>query len=346
MTASLKRKAIATVVIVIAAAVLVWLAAPIRNRAGGPQKDAQTIKPGAAAPGAVSISESSQKKAGIVTMPLELVSHREELRAYGTVLQANDLIGMRKDFAAVKASMDRSSALLDASAKEYERLKALYEDNRNVSEKALQAAEAKWRSDEATAYEAKISLQTVESAVRLYWGDKIGAWIFDSSPQFRRLITVEDVLIRVTLPPDLQIAAEPQRIRVQLMGRSSFPAKFVSRAPATDPRIQGMSFFYLSPSYKARLIPGMNVEAYMPAGPGMRGVFIPAEAIVWQNGRAWGYVLEDTVRFVRRPVPTEYPVKGGYLAVKGFSAGERIAVKGAQMLLSAEFQPARHEEED
>lgn len=84
----------------------------------------------------------------------------------------------------------------------------------------------------------------------------------------------------------------------------------------------------------------------MPAGPGMRGVFIPAEAIVWQNGRAWGYVLEDTVRFVRRPVPTEYPVKGGYLAVKGFSAGERIAVEGAQMLLSAEFQQAGQEEED
>ncbi|MDA8241969.1 MAG: hypothetical protein M0Z67_16590 [Nitrospiraceae bacterium] len=348
MNASLKRKAIAAAIILIAAAVLVWLVAPARNRTERPRKDAQTMKPEAAPGGApaVSVGESSQKKAGIVTMPLELVSHREELRAYGTVLQANDLIGMRKNFAAAKASVDRSSALLEASRKEYERVKALNADDRNVSDKVLQSAEAKWRSDEADAHEAAVSLETIKETISFQWGEVIAGWLFGYSAEFRNLINVDDLLIRITLPPDLQIAAAPRSIRVKSMNHPFVTAKLINRAQATDPRIQGMSFFYLAPARKGGLLPGMNLTASLPAGPAVKGFIIPSSSVVWRNGKAWTYVRETPDRFVRREVSTEDAIKDGYFAIGGFKAGERIVVRGAQILLSAEFQPAGREEED
>ncbi len=349
MNASFKRKAIAAVLILIAAAVLVWLVAPVRYRTEGPRKDAQTMKPEAAAPGgppSVSVGESSQKKAGIVTMPLESVLHRGELRAYGMVLQANDLIDMRKNFASAKASVDRSSALLEASQKEYERLKALNADNHNVSDKVLQSAEAKWRSDKADAHEAAVSLEAIKATISFQWGDVIAGWLFDYSAEFRNLINIDDVLIRITLPPDLQIASAPRSIRVQSMSHPFVPAKLINRASATDPRIQGMSFFYLASARKGGLLPGMNLTVSLPAGPAVKGFIIPSSSVVWRNGKAWGYVQETADRFVRREVSTEDAIKDGYFTTGGFKAGDRIVVKGAQMLLSAEFLPAQRKEED
>jgi hypothetical protein len=50
------------------------------------------------------------------------------------------------------------------------------------------------------------------------------------------------------------------------------------------------------------------------------------------------YVQAAADRFVRRPVPTDLPAAGGYLAEQGFSPGDRVVTTGAQSLLSQEFK--------
>ncbi len=293
----------------------------------------------------VHLGKSSQIKSGVVAARLETTSYREDLQAYGAVLQVNTLIEARKNHAAIQASVHRAEAALEASRKEYERLKALNSDNRNVSDKALQAAEAVWQADEANVRAATISLQAVEEAARLQWGSLMSGWLSDFAPGFKRLTAVKDVLVQVTLPPDKYIRSAPGIINVRSADGKLVPARLVARAPGTDPRIQGMSFLYLAPSSKTRLIPGMYVEAYMPAGPRLRGVFIPASAVVRRQGHTWVYVQEAAGRFVRRRIPVNNPVGNGYFAT-GFPAGTRVVVKGAQLLLSAEFLPARNEKED
>jgi hypothetical protein len=286
----------------------------------------------------VTLGRMSREAAGIVTKTLRSISHQQEVEAYGTVLQADDLITARRNYADAKAAVGKSGAVLDASRSEYERLKAL-SDNGNVSEKALDAAKAAWRSDEADASAAAVLLKTIEDSARLRWGRVLSDWVFGDSPEFRRLTDQEDVLVRLTLQPDLHLKTAPPRITLRTPDGTSVHAVFLTGASNTDPHIQGMSFIYLAPSAAKHLLPGMNVMALLPVGRRTRGYMIPFSSVVWYQGRAWVYVQKEAGRFVRREVPTSSPSGGGYFVAGGFIDGDRIVTSGAQVLLSAEFLP-------
>ncbi|MHB8174739.1 MAG: multidrug transporter, partial [Nitrospirota bacterium] len=139
----------------------------------------------------------------------------------------------------------------------------------------------------------------------------------------------------------------------------SVAAKFISRAPLTDPRIQGASFFYAA-SAKTGLIPGMSASAVFPTGRPASGLLVPASAVVWWQGHAWAYVETGqpaasqpagqpvAVAFTRREVSTDNPVDGGWFVSGGFSPKDEIVIKGAETILSQEFlaKPAGGKDEN
>ena len=88
------------------------------------------------------------------------------------------------------------------------------------------------------------------------------------------------------------------------------------------------------------MLPGAAVAAFLPIGEARTGVVVPAAAVVWWQGRAWVYVEERPGRFVRRVVATGAPVAGGLFVTGGVVAGDRVVVRGAQMLLSEEGRGA------
>lgn len=286
----------------------------------------------------ITLDAESRKKSAIVVAPLAAVSHRGEVRATGVVLQLQGLFDARTGYASAKAQVEKSKALLAASGNEYQRLKLLNADNRNISDKALQAAEAAWRADEAAVRAAIPSLQALSGSIRQQWGSVIAGWLFEESPAFERLTRQDELLLQVTLPHDVHVDAGPQSIQVQAAdGTRLITARLVSAAPATDPRIQGLSFFYLAPA-QSGLLPGMNVLARLPFGPMMKGVVVPASAVVWWQGKAWAYQQKGADSFVRREVPTGIPVKDGIFVATGFSPEDQVVVSGAQLLQSEEFR--------
>ncbi|MGB6067878.1 MAG: hypothetical protein WBG50_23985, partial [Desulfomonilaceae bacterium] len=143
---------------------------------------------------------------------------------------------------------------------------------------------------------------------------------------------------QVTLPSNVMIKSPPETARVETASGAKVSAEFVSRSPRTDPRIQGQSFYYVAPALEAGLLPGMNVTAYLAAGPKLEGMVVPSSAVVWVKGAAWVYVQKPGDRFVRQRVLVDNPVKGGFFVQKGLSPKVRIVVKGAQQLLSEEFR--------
>jgi hypothetical protein len=90
--------------------------------------------------------------------------------------------------------------------------------------------------------------------------------------------------------------------------------------------------------------PGTPVIATLAGtGPVVRGVFVPAAAVVQWEGLSWVYVERPVARYLRERLETSRPVDGGWLVSGGetsspLMAGDRVVVRGAQQLLSEEFR--------
>jgi len=222
---------------------------------------------------------------------------------------------------------------------EYERLQTLHDDDRNVSDKALQAAEAIWRADDAGTQAAREALAAVERNARQQWGDPLALAVTVGSPLFERLAARREILLQVSLPAGVAIGKPPQTARVQDANNSLRSAALVSPAQRTDARLQGASFFYVAEA--EGLMPGMTVIVLLPVeaqAAQAQGVVVPASAVVWWQGKAWVYVAQQKDHFVRREIATDHPLEDGWFAAQGFAASEAVVIKGAQLLLSDEFR--------
>ena len=118
----------------------------------------------------LTLEAAAQKNAGIAATPLEAALYIRELRAYGTVLQPGPLIDIRDGCIKARASIDKATAALEKSGREYERLKKLNEDEQNISDKVLQAASAEMHSDQADLSASREGLQAVRRAAVARWG--------------------------------------------------------------------------------------------------------------------------------------------------------------------------------
>jgi hypothetical protein len=322
-------------------AILVWGLVEARKEAAAKAERERPIEP----PSRVSIQNgeititldtAAQQRNGVGVLPLQSATRREEVRAAAVVLSPQELIDLRTAFVSAVALVEKAKAALQVSKREYERLSALYQQDRNASQKAVQGAEGTMRADETNLRAAQNSLHLAQSDVRQRWGAVIAEWLFSDSPEYEALISRMEVLVQVTLPGGSAPAA-PSAASVETPQGKILPVRFVSPFPRLDPRIQGPSFLYIVPT-DPELVPGMTLIALLPTGARIRGVVIPREAVVWWQGNAWIYVQSAVNQFVRREIPTEMPVVGGWVVTKGLVRGQEIVVSGAQQLLSEEFR--------
>jgi hypothetical protein len=341
----MRLKPILFIALVVGLAVLLWAFIAGRKEAGTEAQSKKPIK----APTLVSMQNgevtvkmdsATQAKNGIQVAPLDLSTRQQELRGNAIVLPLQDLITLRNNYVSAKTQVDKANAALDVSGREYERLNGLYKDERNASAKSVQAAEGTMRSDEATQTAAEDGLLLMQNNIRQQWGDVIARSLFAHSPEFDRLVQQQDFLVQVMLPPGTQTAA-PRSASLETAQGKLLNARLVSPFPRLDPRIQSPSFLYMTGNQPG-LIPGLNLAVLLPSGPVLQGVTVPANAVVWWEGKAWAYVQLSPDQFSRREVPTELPVNEGWFAPittqanPVFRPGEKLVVNGAQQLLSEE----------
>jgi hypothetical protein len=316
--------------IVIASAWNVWGEEPENKK---PAKTASQP----AAETAHTLDEAAIRMGGIVAAPLKSISHRQVVQALGVVLSIQELNDLHNNYAAVKAQAEVAQTTANASRKEYERLKTLNADNRNVSDKAVQAAETVWRSDESREKAAVEALHTVEQNAKQQWGITLAKAIVSNAPLFRRVSEQQDVLVQVTLS-GAYLASPPHAIRLQSPMGEFVEAVLISPSPRTDQRFQGESLFYSAPAQKTGLVPGMSLSAYLPVGPEEQGYLVPETAVVWWQAKAWVYFEESKGHYVKQELPTVGSVNDGWFVPKRFAEGKPVVVTGAQLLLSEELR--------
>jgi hypothetical protein len=285
----------------------------------------------------ITLDDVARRSSGIVTAELRRAAQKPELQAYGTVLDLQPLTELSNSYTTTKAQLLTAQAKLNASRMAFERAQRLYQDQQNVSAAQVQAAESAFRVDEASVAAAQAQLENVASSAIQQWGPALGRAVVDRSPILLRLLQRQDVLVQVTLPPGEALADPPRTAIAQAGGAIRANLEYLSSAPRTDARIQGISFLYIAPA-SSGLLPGMNIAVTLATGKAAGGTLIPASAIVWSDGKAWAYFRTGEQAFARREIATDTPAPDGGYIVKELPENSQVVAQGGQLLLSEEFR--------
>src|SRR6516162_5891018 len=127
----------------------------------------------------ITLDPETQSRIGITVASLKAITARKQATAPAVVLSAQELVTARNNYVAAQTALEKAEATVQVTKQESDRLKALYEDNQNASQKALQSAEGSLRSGQADVQAARQDLALQAAAVRQSWGDVIAEWIID-----------------------------------------------------------------------------------------------------------------------------------------------------------------------
>lgn len=293
----------------------------------------------------LTLDAATQQNGGIESARPGPPPAQDVVVGYGTVLDAGSLTDLGNRYLDAKAQLQTAQAKLAVSHAAFERATALYKDQQNMSAAQLQSAEGSFAMDRAALAAAQSHLTTIAASAQQAWGPVLGKALADGAPLVARLIDRDDYLVKVTLPPDIAVAAAPETASARLGDGSEVRLRFISEATSTDPKIQGISYVYVVPAGSG-LLPGMAVAASLPTGHAPRGVVVPAAAVVWLQGKAWLYLRTGAETFIRRPIAAAQAAPDGGYIVTGLQSDAEIVVRGAQMLLSEEFRAQVRSEED
>lgn len=266
------------------------------------------------------LSPGAQNAAGMVTANPKAISLPPEITAYGRVLDPTPL-------AALVAEETTARASLAASEKELDRVRKLFAAGGNASAQSVEAAEAGVARDRAAAASAHVRLLAG-------WGSALA--------EHADLKTMEAALqqgaalVRIDLLPGTRIEDKAGPARVALLGSDqTFDVHVLGPAPIADPQVQGESFlgFVRGHSLPAGASLQVTIEGKGDATPALA---VPRSAIVYHEGSAWVYVMAGD-QFARRRVVLGRGIGQDIVVQNGVAAGEKIAVHGAEQLLSAEL---------
>lgn len=286
----------------------------------------------------ITIDPGVQASSGIETQVLAAAAHAPEVAAYGLAIDPKPLVELSARYGAAQGEHMAAQAALEASGQEYRRLERLNQQDHNVSDRRVQAARAAWQTDQARLQAAVRATRALQQAASAEWGGVLARWALADSPSLAALTSGREALIQVVLPPALRAADAPSLIMLQVPGTQARTeqARLISASPRADSAIQGETFFYRVPRGSLRI--GMRIVAHVPVSrEALQGVVIPEQAVIWYANRRWAYVQIDPGHFARRALAEASRVPGGWFAIRGWRPGERVVVRGAQLIYAQEF---------
>jgi hypothetical protein len=268
----------------------------------------------------LTLDGEDQKNIALQTQPLKPARLNSEINGYGRVLDPSPLAALVTELASAQASAM-------ASEKEFERLKLLSQQ-KNASDRALQAAEAIARRDQ-------IAVESARTRMATAWGKAISERP-DLGGLVQSLVSLESALVRIDLPVGERREPAPAGTRIAGLGEEKpVPAQYLGPAPSVDPQMQGQAFLFLVKASSSRLVPGRAVSGFLQLqGEPVEGWIVPDSAVVRHAAHGWIYVQTGENTFTRREIALDHRMEDGWFVSKALS--EKVVVSGAQALLSEE----------
>ncbi len=268
-----------------------------------------------------------------------------------------DRLTLADRLSAARADLESSSSTLVAARSAYERAAKLNADSKNVSDRAVQEAEARMRGEEARVKAARETVQILESSLKVSASAVLSATLVverggqivevlaqpgesvEAGQPVLRAARFSSLIARVDLPAGQVLAAPVNAARISSLGHEETPlqGQRLAFAAAVDPNTQGQAFLFRVENPSGALRPGLSVTAYLrKPGEVRKGTTVPPSAIIRAAGKTWVYVQQQADKFVRCEVTTDY-MPGGRVFVSGELGDQgRIVTVGAQTLFSEE----------
>ena len=246
-------------------------------------------------------------------------------------------------------------ATLAASKATYDRTKALNADDKNMSDRAVQEAEARVKADEARLHAARKNVAEFEAAAKTKAGQtgpmplvtRAGEVVeviarpneaVESGQAILRVARFDTMLARVDLPAGEVSGSKVSSARIAAVGREEQQVRGerVALASIADPRTLGEGYLFRVAGLGGMLRPGAAVTAYLQVdGTPSTGFLIPQSAVVRTGGKTWIYRQVAADKYSRQEVTLGNSGTRGWL-VSGVTERDRIVTVGAQLLLSEE----------
>lgn len=288
----------------------------------------------------VNISVAAQQNSGIKTAKLTAAQFQGEVKSFGNVVGIDSLIEAKTHYLNLKTNADLTRATSGQNIQQYQRLKTLNEDDKNISDRAVQEALAVVNADKAQMTANELQLKNLQNSVKLQWGDALAKLVFsDKLPQhLANLLDRKNVLVQMTLPLNTSTPKPGSSIILTPINDADtrIKATYVSPASTSDANVFGKTFYYSAPAEQLRIGMRVSVELNNSASD-VRGVIVPSSAVVWYTGTPWAYFKQKQDQFLRKPISTDTEVETGWFN-RELDASNEVVVSGAQLLLSEEFK--------
>lgn len=264
---------------------------------------------------------AKRNTAGITLEKPTEFSLAAETPAFGQVIDPTPLVSLVAEVASTHATTV-------ASEKEYARVKRLFDAAGNVSAQVVDTAEASAARDRVAATSARMRLMAT-------WGRNLAG----NLEVVGKAIEEGATLVRLDVLPGEIVSTAPKKAHVSLIGGGEiFEAEVIGFAATADPQVQGASFTAL---VKGRSLPvGAALRATISdAGEPVKVLVVPRDAIVYHQGSAWAFVLEEEDTFERKLVSLGRSAPNNRVVIiQGLTADEQVVITGAQQLLAVELQ--------
>lgn len=307
-------------------------------------------KPAAAALGpagtpVITLDPAAQAQNDIAVLTLKPAPQPMMIAAFGAVVDPAALSDLSQRAALARAAREEAAARARAAAATYRRDQGLFRDQRNVSAAALEEAEANDRAAAAALAAREADIRGVEEAARSQWGAVLGADLIAGGGFAASVARGEACLVSIGVPPEtgMALAEKPPALAIATVAPGApvgIALRLISALPRVDPRAKTPLLLYTAPCARG-LLPGMTLPVTLESGVRPAALRVPAEAVLWWQGRAWVYRQIAPGRFARAAIATDQPSpEGGFIidAPTPDAAPMMIVGRGAAALFSEEFR--------
>jgi hypothetical protein len=292
----------------------------------------------------ITLSPEMQSNSGIKVLPVQTSIFKKNLTNYATVLNIDLLIEQKNRFNEIKNQISLLTNEFDRDKKNYERFKLLNDDNKNVSDKALQEVKVNFENTRIKLQATQELVSGIKQNIRAQWGETILSMIDQGLKRelFEFLLQNKARIVKVTLSENTD-NMPPQIISLALIDNlnEKFLANYLAESPTLDKSIKGKTYFYIVYSNKLRIdskvIASIVQDNLSPESE--KYLAIPKEAVVWNSGQAWVYIKTGENKFFRKVIETDTESSNGWIIKEGnIKENDLIIINGAQLLLSEEFK--------